>query len=153
MRTLGTGDDDDDDTGLITESRVCLAGTVSTRRQEHSGKAFQAPDAAEGIVMDEEQSDDGSFVCVDEMEAFGSVRGVDGGCLPAVERIPDQPEQVDEECVHGPGRAAEGGSLEKAMKSAREVQKEVRRKDPTLDARPRTSRDDPEFMRCKSLLV
>jgi len=34
-----------------------------------------------------------------------------------------------------------------AMAVAREVQKEVRRKDPSLDTRPRTSRDDPEFMR------
>jgi hypothetical protein len=96
--------------------------------------------AVRKILMDEEQSDDGGFVRVDEMEAFASV---DVGCLPLL--IPPQPAPT--------GRAAEGGSLEKAMKSAREVQKEVRRKDPTLDARPRTSRDDPEFMRCKSLLV
>ena len=38
-----------------------------------------------------------------------------------------------------------------AMAVAREVQKEVRRKDPSLDTRPRTSRDDPEFMRSDAI--
>ena len=48
------------------------------------------------------------------------------------------------------GQPAEMGGEEcgrqRARAVAREVQKEVRRKDPALDQRPRTSKDDPDFM-------
>ena len=41
-----------------------------------------------------------------------------------------------------------GETRMRAMAVAREVQKEVRSKDPALDQRPRSSRDDPDFVRC-----
>jgi hypothetical protein len=47
-----------------------------------------------------------------------------------------------------PATPEKDGARTEAVRVAREVRKEVRAKDPALDSRPRTSRDDPEFMRC-----
>lgn len=51
-----------------------------------------------------------------------------------------------EELVPGKLPGGQGAGRASAVAAARQVQKEVRRKDPALDQRPRTSKNDPDFM-------